>query len=65
MQPHVEAQVLRDLGNANAKLDILLEAKKDHDKRISVVEKRQYYVSGGMSLIAVFFIPKIKALLGL
>ena len=65
MDPQTEADVLRSLGALHAKVDILLAANAGHDARITTVERRQWFISGGMSLCAALLTTKLKALFGL
>ena len=64
MDPMTEASVLRSLGELHAKVDILLSEKTKVHDRITFVEKWMWSITGGMGLCMMFFVPKLKALIG-
>lgn len=64
MVPATEASILTSLGSLHAKVDILVDAKSSHDKRIASVERKQWMISGGVAFAMVFLVGKFKTLMG-
>lgn len=65
MDSLTEADVLRSLGALHAKVDILLEERHTNASRIAYIEKWLWTVTGAFVLVSTFFLPNLKALVGL
>ena len=52
------------LGRIDAKVDILLVRSEKQDRRLNIVEKRQYVSAGVISACVALVLPHIKAFLG-
>lgn len=65
MTPKTEERLLLDVGAIKANVDQLLEHAKDHGKRISAVERKMWWGSGAIAVLAAVVVPKVRATLGL
>lgn len=63
MDPNNELHLM--VGEIRSDVKTLLAHAKAHDTRITAVEHKQWYISGGMAALAVFIVPKLKMVLGL
>lgn len=61
--PHLTLLTL--LGSIDGKVNILVERSASHDRRISSVERRQWFSSGAIAFAVAMLVPQFKAMFGL
>lgn len=57
-------ELYETVGRIEAKVDVLLDRTAAHDVRLRIVERRQWFTSGGIAIAVTLLLPKIKAIFG-
>lgn len=64
MSPDTEARLLEDVGAIKAKVETLLGHAESQGKRVGAIEKKMWYGSGAIAVVAAVIVPKLRATFG-
>jgi hypothetical protein len=65
MSPETEARLLEDVGAIKANVEHLLGQREEPRARIGAIERKMWWGSGAVAVVAAVIVPKVRATLGI